>query len=369
MMHKLNQLLFWLVLVAGVSLLAQSGLHLDTGEQIYHSACMACHGADGTGTPQTIAGFERPETFPDFTKCEQTTPELNAAWKDVIMHGGRARGFSQIMPSFAEALTSEQIDKVIEYMRRFCRNSHWPRGELNLPRALNTEKAYPEDEWIITNSLKAQGAPGVDTFITYEQRFGMKNAIEVTVPITFQDQNHVWHGGIGDIAFGVKRVLFSSLHTGSILSLQGEILAPTGNKARGFGSGVTSFGMFTSAGQLFPTNTFLQFQGGADLPTDTTKVPQSVFWNTVLGQMIAANHGLGRTWAPMVEFLAIRDLTTAATTNWDVEPQLHVTINKRQHVRANLGVLVPVTNTAGRPIRVQFFLVWDRADGKLTEGW
>src|SRR6202171_6040117 len=116
----------------------------ETGQQIFKSACAACHGGGGRGGPQEITGFERPRTFPDFTACDQTTPEDNTAWKAVITEGGPTRGFSQIMPSFSEALTSEQIDDVIAYLRSLCRNPHWPRGELNLPRALVTETAYPE---------------------------------------------------------------------------------------------------------------------------------------------------------------------------------------------------------------------------------
>jgi Cytochrome C oxidase, cbb3-type, subunit III len=354
---------------AALPLLAQTGIHLDTGEHIYHSACMACHGADGTGTPQVIAGFERPGTFPDFTRCDQTTAEPNTAWKDVILHGGAARGFSQIMPSFSEALTAEQIDKVVEYMRGFCKNSHWPRGELNLPLPLNTEKAFPEDEVVLRTELNASGAPGVTTHVVHEQRFGVKNQIEVDVPITFQDQNHVWHGGVGDSVLGLKRVLFSNLHSGSILSLQGEVIFPVGNRDKGLGSGVTTFGMFAAFGQLFPTNTFIQFQGGANLPTDTRTAPQSVFWNTAVGQSIVANKGLGRMWSPMVEFLAARDLTTGAKTNWDVVPQMQVTISRRQHIRGNIGFRTPANNTAGRQKQLMFYLLWDRADGSLLEGW
>jgi len=66
--------------------------------------------------------------FPDFTRCDQTTPEPNSVWKDVILHGGPARGFSQIMPAFGELLTSDQIDDLITYLRSFCRNNHWARG-------------------------------------------------------------------------------------------------------------------------------------------------------------------------------------------------------------------------------------------------
>jgi len=96
---------------------SSSTLRLDSGEQIYKAACMACHGPDGKGTPKTISAFEPPRTFPDFTQCNQTTPEPNTAWKAVITNGGSYRGFSQIMPSFADALTSAQIDRVIRYMR------------------------------------------------------------------------------------------------------------------------------------------------------------------------------------------------------------------------------------------------------------
>jgi mono/diheme cytochrome c family protein len=342
---------------------------LESGEQIYKSACVACHGADGRGTPQSISGFEPPRTFPDFTRCDQTTPEENSAWKAVIVHGGPTRGFSQIMPSFRDALTSQQIDSVIKYLRSFCRNSHWPRGELNLPRALVTEKAYPEDEEVVSTSFNAQGAPGGVTHIIHEQRFGVKNQIEVDVPVNFQDENHTWYGGVGDTTLGVKRVMFSSLQSGSIFSLQGSVILPTGNKERGFGTGTTTFETFAAFDQLFSTNTFIQTQFGAELPRHTNIAPQSIFFNTALGQSFAADHGLGRLWSPMMEFVAVRDLVDNPKTNWDVVPQMQVTISKRQHIKADLGVRVPVNNTAGRHIQIVFYLLWDWQDGRLNEGW
>ena len=233
-------------------------LQLESGQQIYKSACVACHGSDGKGTPKSISGFEPPRTFPDFTECDQTTPELNSAWKAVIVHGGPYRGFSQIMPSFGEALTSEQIDQVISYMRGFCRSPDWPRGELNLPRALVTEKAYPEDEVVISTAVNAQRGPAVMSHIIHEQRFGVRNQIEVDVPVIFQDQSHTWYGGIGDTTLGLKRTIFSRLRSGSILSLQGSVILPSGNKSRGFGTGTTTFETFAAFGQLFRTNTFVQ---------------------------------------------------------------------------------------------------------------
>lgn len=339
------------------------------GARLYKQGCAACHGDDGRGAPQTLSEFKRPDTFPDFTRCDQTTAETDAGYKDVITNGGPSRGFSTIMPAFGEMLTSEQIDNVIAHVRSLCREPSWPRGELNLPRAIVTEKAFPEDEEVLTTAVNVNGAPGNESHIIHEQRFGVKNQIEVDVPVLFQNQDHTWYGGVGDITLGAKRVMFSSLRSGSILSLQGGFLIPSGNRSRGFGSGTTTFEPFASFDQLFRSNTFVQLQLGAELPFKTDVAPQNVFFNSAVGQTFAANHGLGRMWSPMCEFLASRDLEDGAKTDWDVLPEMQVTISRRQHIRANLGLRIPATNTSGRQKQVMFYLLWDWADGKLTEGW
>ena len=361
----------WVVCVAvayGQFLPARKG-DLKSGKRIYESGCNACHGAAGTGAPATLTAFERPRTFPDFSQCSQTTAEPDMFWKAMIVHGGPYRGFSQIMPSFSGVLTAEQISDVIAYLRSFCDNPHWPRGELNLPRAMVTEKAFPENEVVISSAVNARGAPGIESHIIHEQRFGLKNQIEVDVPVNFADQDHTWYGGVGDTTLGLKRVMFSNLRSGSILSLQGSLVVPTGNRSRGFGSGTTTFETFAAFDQLFRSNTFVQFQAGADLPRHTAIAPQSLFFNTAVGQSFAADHGMGRLWSPMLEFLADRDLVDGARTDWDLLPQMQVTISRRQHIRGDLGVRVPVTNTQGRPVQMMIYLLWDWGDGRLNEGW
>jgi hypothetical protein len=57
------------------------------------------------------------------------------------------------------------------------------------------------------------------------------------------------------------------------------------------------------------------------------------------------------------------------STDVDLVPQMQVTLSRRQHVRANLGVQVPVSHTAGRPVQVTFYVLWDWFDGGLFEGW
>ena len=176
----------FIVLLGNAVLVAQTikqrSHNVNNGERIYKSGCIACHCASGNGAPLTLTEFKSPATFPDFTACEQTTPEPNSAWKDVIVHGGPARGFSQIMPAFGELLTSDEIDDVIAFLRTFCPNRHWARGELNLPLPLVTEKAFPENEEVLRTAVNANGAPGTTTDIIHEQRFGVHNQIEV-VPL------------------------------------------------------------------------------------------------------------------------------------------------------------------------------------------
>jgi hypothetical protein len=272
------------------------------------------------------------------------------------------------MPTFGQVLSQNDIDDVISYLRTFCTQRGWPRGELNLPRAIATEKAFPENELVLTTAANATGAPTWETHAIHEQAFGKRDQIEIDVPWNLEDINHSYSSHIGDMTIGLKHVMFSNLRTGSILSLQGGVLPPAGSTKLG-GAGTTVFEPFAAFDQLWRTNTWVQFQMGADLPADTKKSPQSLFWYTALGQTIAPDQRLGRQWSPMVEFLANRNLVDGAKTDWDVLPEMQVTLSPRQHIRANVGVRTPFTDTAGRHPQVQFYILWDWADGKFWEGW
>src|SRR5665213_1354571 len=341
------------------------------GEKVYKGGCIACHGGDGKGAPNSSTVFLRPDTFPAFTDCAGTTPEPDGNWKAPIVHGGPSRGLSQIMPAFGDLLTDVQINDVIAYMRGFCKNvHHFPLGELNLPRALVTEKAFPENEIVASTAASASGAPAWTTDVIDERTIiDARTQLETDVPVNYADQGHNWTEGLGDITVGLKREMFSSLRTGSILSLQGGILLPTGDSKRGFGAGTTQFEPFAAFDQLFKNNTFVQTQLGADLPVDPSVSPRSMFWRATVGQAFAQDNMLGRLYSPMVEFLAVRDFKPGASTDWDVLPEMQITVSRRQHVRVGFGVREPFTNTEGRTPQVLFYLLWDRADGKLWDGW
>jgi len=344
-------------------------LKLDTGREIFDAACIGCHGPGATGQPVDTLGFEPPATFPDFSDCNGSTRERTWDWRAIIHEGGPRRGFSEIMPSFGEALTLEQIDKVMAYLREQCPDSAWPLGELNLPRPLYTEKAFPEDEWVIATTANANGDGAVSNRIIYEKRFGARNQIEIVAPFSFERQGDDWVGGVGDLVAGYKRVLFSSLASGTILSVVGEAALPTGHEARGLGLGVPKFETFAAVGQLLPRFSFVQAQAGAELPTDTERAPRAVFGRVAFGKSLAEDRSFGRLWTPMVEILADRELESGARTNWDIVPQLQVALNRRQHVRVNLGIRRPLNNTEGRSTQVALYALWDFFDGGLRDGW
>ncbi len=71
----------------------------------------------------------------------------------------------------------------------------------------------------------------------------------------------------------------------------------------------------------------------------------------------------------MVEILADREFETLARTNWDIVPQFQVSLNRRQHVRVNIGIRQPLNNTEGRSTQLAFYALWDFFDGGLRDGW
>jgi hypothetical protein len=71
----------------------------------------------------------------------------------------------------------------------------------------------------------------------------------------------------------------------------------------------------------------------------------------------------------MVEFVGTHDYSPGAGTDLDIVPQMQVTVSKRQHIRADVGVSAPVTDTADRKPQIIFYVLWDWAEGAFWNGW
>jgi mono/diheme cytochrome c family protein len=335
------------------------------GRARYQQACAACHGTDGRGVQQPTLGFDTP--VPDFTDCSFVTVEPDEDWLAVSHDGGPARAFDRRMPAFGEAMTTAELQETLDYIRGFCTDTAWPRGELNLPRALVTEKAFPENEFVWTTTVAASGSGLVGNELLYEKRFGARAQIEVVVPVLARDVGG-WQRGLGDVAVALKHATYHNAARGHILSLVGEVVLPTGKESVGLGKGVTVFEPFVTFGQILPAGAFVQAQAGFELPADTDRAEREAFWRAAVGKTYTQGR-FGRAWSPMVELLAARELDAGASTHWDVVPQMQVTLNRRQHLMINAGVRIPINARTGRSTQVIAYFLWDWFDGGLTDGW
>ena len=352
----------------GVAQVAQGTVSTTgkSGAELFVQACSACHGHDGKGKEASEIGFDVPT--PDFTDCRFAPREANADWVTVAHEGGPARGFSRHMPAFGGAFSEADLHRIVAHIKTFCAAREWPRGELNLPKALFTEKAYPEDEWVMTTALGREPASASTSFV-YEKRFGPRNQIEIKLPFSTTRSDGAWTGGAGDLAIGAKRVLAHDLAKGYIFSLSGEVILPTGDSASGLSKDTTVFESFMTFGKLLPSDGFLQVQGGVELPFDTLKAGREAFLRAALGKTFTQNGPFGRAWSPMVEVLAARELESGARIDWDIVPQFQVTLNARQHVRFNVGWRTPLNGRDRRSSSVVTYFLWDWFDGGLRDGW
>lgn len=336
------------------------------GEQVYARSCAACHGHDGTGAPRYRVGFRT--RLPDFTDCKMATAESDLGWTAVVAQGGPARALNRRMPAFGEALSPDEIRQALGHLRSFCRHPGWPRGDLNLPRALVTEKAFPEDEVVVNVTTVTERPRAVTSSLIYEQRISARGQLEVIVPFGVQEQEAGgWRPGLGDIAFGGKYALVANRRAGSILSLAGEVALPTGDKVHGFGRGVVFFEPFLAFGQLLPSFSFVQLQVGAELSSRPGSAPHELYWRAAVGKSFMHKR-FYRAFTPMLEVLGTRELEEGRKAQWDLMPELQVTLSRRKHVMASVGVRVPVESAERKP-QVLLYLLWDWFEGGFLEGW
>jgi mono/diheme cytochrome c family protein len=357
----------------GATAQAPQNLDAASGAELYGAACAGCHGGDGRGLDRSLVGFEEP--LPDFTDCNFATREPDADWTAIAHGGGPVRGFSEMMPAFGTALTVEQIARIIGHIRTLCAEPRWPRGELNLPRALLAEKAFPEDEWVIEADADFAEQGAVAGQFVWEQRFGSRSQIEVAIPYGWVELPAAggapgatrWSSGLGDLVLGLKHAAHVDNPAGRILAAGAEVVLPTGEEAKGLGAdGVKAEG-FVSFGQALASDAFVQAQTGAEIPFYDGGEKEG-FARLVVGRTFTSGQW-GRSWTPMIEIQAKRELEGGVPTTVDVVPQLQVSLNTRQHVLANVGLLVPATETAGRSVRLLAYVLLDWFDGGFFDGW
>ena len=362
--------------LAGTAGVDEDWSALRTGREVFEAACVTCHGGRGTGADRSARGFEVEP--PDLTDCKFSSREPTVDWVAIASEGGPLKGFSPLMPAFGKVLTRAQLEAAVGHAKSFCtERKKWPPGEFNLPKALNTGKAFPEDEVAWSISATVEEPLAIDGKFVVARRVGARHQLEVVLPGGAHQVERLdpdggtsyrWGEGVGDMAVAWKSVLWQHLPAGTIGSLALDVFFPTGDEADDFGKGIFSFEPALLIGQIVPGVGFVQLQGGAELSTDPAVAGHVLFWRGAVGHTFRRD-GFGRSWSPMVEILGATEIDDGVPPDWDIVPQLQVALSRRQHVRLGLGALLPLTRFEDRQIEIQAYLVWDWYDGGFAEGW
>jgi hypothetical protein len=202
----------------------------------------------------------------------------------------------------------------------------------------------------------------------YEKRFGRTGQLEVILPFTSQFDGSRMQSGLGDIALGWKQNLVADVDSGTIFSLLGETVLPTGNAAKGLGSGVWGFETQALFAQLLPGDFFLQGQMSGVFSTGAG-VPVEGEARFALGRTFADDDGWGRAFTPQLVLTASHPFERGGGVDWDLVPQLQVSLSTRQHILFAVGGRFPMNDTAVRKPSVLFYLIWDWYDAGFLDGW
>jgi len=333
-----------------------------SGQEVYAGACASCHGDDGHGAPQGTA-LEVP--LPDFTDCGFITREGDGNWRFLLAHGGDALGLSPQMPAFGDVLTAPQIQSVLDYIRSFCPDSRWPRGDLNFRRLLVTDKAFPEDEVVLTQEFE-KGRDGVRdwaTELSVEHRLGARGQVELAVPVVAHDvtDGGATTGGVGDMTLAFKQALIADFPSRSIVAAAVDLGLPTGDRDRGLGAGTVSFGPSLLAGKQI-RDVVIQGQILGELPIDEHRADRAVHYRFALSYPLSE---VKRAWVPSVEMEVLQNVS-AKQQHLFITPEVYKGITQRGHLAIAIGAQLPVAGDADPfDYRLLAFFLWDYADGGL----
>ena len=341
-----------------VLLAPERGIAALSGPEIYDQACAACHGSDGRGAP-TGTAIEVP--LPDFTDCKFVTAESTANWFGLVKYGGKFLGLSPQMPGFGDVLSDAEIRSAIDQVRGFCTDERWPVGDLNFPRLVFVEKAFPEDELVASffpASARHENVYEGET--SGEMRIGPRGWLEASVPVagTVPDTGS-GRAGVGDAAIAYRQAILVAPAWRSIASAGVELAIPTGNRHHGVGSGTPVVEpQLLSGHALGPL--VAQAQIIALLPGDAERVGREMLYR------VALQYPLGpykKNLVPAIELEQSQALDSAVRAYTVLGPSLYVPLSRRGHVAVGVGAQLPVAGTRPFDWRLGSFLLWEYNDG------
>ena len=318
--------------------------------EMWGAWCARCHADDGTGKVKEPTVTVVPM---DFTDCKLTTAEPDADWERAVAKGGPGVGLSSEMPGFEDSLTPAQISGFVSHMRGFCKETGWPSGNNNFPRPIVTEKAFPENEFLILPAVSHETEPGsaaatdFSLVAVYERRFARRAMYEIGIPFYNWDFQSTRDSAIGDVAVAIKYAAYASSTTPRIVSVGLETTLPTGEVYKGFGKGTVVFEPFVAAGTMLG-NWYVQASGKAELPADSL-VDRAYLYNLYVGHDTSA---APNAWTFGVELNGENQLL------W-MTPQVRKGLTGTGALAASLGVSIPVKYSGEKVVSWVGYVLWE----------
>ncbi len=281
--------------------------------------------------------------------------EPSADWFMVTKHGGMPMGLSSQMPAYDGALSDEEIEAVVAFIKTLADTSEYPPGDLNLLRPIRTIKAFPENEALFIERYTdfEDGTDAKKSTLYYAQRFGKRWQGEVKL-------SQVDRPGFDDaseVELGVKWAVFDDLDRQLLLSTGLEAEVPLKSE-----DGPTVYVPYATLAHVPHDSWTLQSTIRAHLPSNGTD-NGDVEWSGIA-------HWMYSPW-PRRPFPGLEIVLTEpfeGATELSFLPQIFMPLNRRGHVAFTFGVELPSTGL-DYDTRLHAFLLWDIADGMFWQGW
>ncbi|HVQ42039.1 MAG TPA: c-type cytochrome [Vicinamibacterales bacterium] len=354
-MRRLRRILPSLVAVAGLivtTLMTVAAARAQaatpkTVPEMWDAWCSRCHGKDGKGKVDQPTITVEPM---DFTDCRITTPEGDSDWEAVIAKGGPAVGLSSQMPAFGDFVSPQQVTEFVAFIKKFCGETGWPSGNLNLPRPMFAEKAFPEDELIFVPmvSHKKDEPVGVSFAAVYERRIGRRGQIEMVLPMESASTSGVRSSGVGDFEFGVKYAL-NPMASNHLFSAGFDVHTPTGNEDKSLGEGQWVFEPYLATATVIGSQSYLQTQLKLEFPKDNSWDDRVAVYNIYFGRDARL---LPSTFTFGVELNGENDEVA-------LTPQIRKGLSKTGALAGAFGVRLPLNHRSEQGVTWVGYLLWE----------